>query len=61
MTSDSPLDGITPADLAAIAELGRRGYDVRGKSPREVLELIHRGRLQKRSLPRPVNLQCGKQ
>jgi hypothetical protein len=57
MSSDSPSDKITPADLAAIAELGRRGYDVRGKSPREVLELIHRGKLEKRQQPRPVDLQ----
>jgi len=47
-------DGITDADLAAIAELGGRGYDVRGKSPRQVLELIHRGELGKRSLPQLV-------
>jgi hypothetical protein len=44
-------DGITDADVAAIAELGWRGYDVRGKAPRQVLELIHRGKLRKRSLP----------
>jgi len=39
--------GITDADLAAIAELGRRGYDVPGKNARRVLELIQRGELRK--------------
>jgi hypothetical protein len=50
-------DGITDADLAAIAELGWRGYDVRGKTPRQVLELIHRGELGKRSLPQLVKFR----